>query len=144
MNFFYTCSFLLFAISMSAQTFSNSKEYSYSSYSGVSAFERPPIWPECTDVNIYALRKCFDQSLSKHIADNFKIPYKLLDNLEYKQVTIDFVVKRNGNIYIRKIRGGIPEIQELARKTIASIPPLKPGELGGKKVEALYTIPINY
>lgn len=136
--------FLLLTSSLFSQIYSDSKEYSIGNYSGISAFERPPIWPGCTSKNIYALRRCFDESLSEHISLNFKIPYELLDKLEYKQVTVDFVVKKNGSIYIRKIKGGIPEIQELARQTILSMPEVKPGELAGKKVDALYTIPITY
>ena len=67
-----------------------------------------------------------------------------MEKLEYKKVTVNFYVQKDGSIRIRSIKGGIPEIKELAKKVILSIPEIKPGELGGKKVAAEYTIPITY
>ncbi|WP_298353850.1 hypothetical protein [uncultured Dokdonia sp.] len=135
---------VLCAFSLHAQSYSDSKEYFYGSQAGVKAFERPPIWPGCNFKNIHKLRRCFDESLSEHIAANFKIPYDLMEKLEYKKVTVNFYIQKDGSIRIRSIKGGIPEIKELAKKVILSIPEIKPGELGGKKVAAEYTIPITY
>lgn len=144
MKFTLISCFLFFSISLLSQGISSSKEYAYSHYSGINIKERPPIWPGCSEGDIYKLRTCFDKNLSEHILTNFIIPYEVFEKVEDHLVTVHFVVKKNGKIYIRKINGGIPEIQELARRTILSIPQLKPGELGGKKKDALYTVPINY
>lgn len=105
--------------------------------------ETPPIWEGCSG-NLAELKNCFDQKLSDHIGAYFKIPYETLQRIESNEVTVLVRFTKRGEVKVRKIKGGIPEIQEIVRNTFDSIPPFKPGSLGGKNVNADYTIPISY
>lgn len=89
-------------------------------------------------------KSCFDQKLSEHISQNFIVPYKTLQKIETREIVVTFEITKRGIAKVRKIKGGIPEIREIAEKTILSIPKVIPSNLGGKDTASFFEVPISY
>ncbi len=84
-------------------------------------------------------------SLQLFIAQNTTYPIKAKKAKEEGKVYVSFIIDREGKVKNPKIVRGIsPTLDSVALHTISKLPQWKPGENRGKKVEAEFTIPVNF
>ena len=85
-----------------------------------------------------------DKALLDFIGNNFKYPQCLYFEEIRPIIYVQFIIDTIGNIINPKILKGYGgEIDEEVIKLISSMPKWIPGELSGKKVKVLFTIPIR-
>jgi len=84
-------------------------------------------------------------AMNKFIYDNVEYPMKSRENKEQGIVYVQFVIMKDGSIDSVKVIRGVSELLDSeAIRVIKKMPKWKPAEQAGKKVNCLFTIPINF
>ncbi|MEH6763674.1 MAG: M56 family metallopeptidase [Aequorivita antarctica] len=108
------------------------------------AIEKVPTFPGCSGDN-EALKKCFSESISAFVGENFNT--KLgndLGLLGLQRIAVQFKIDKSGNIVDVKARAPKPELETEAIRIIKKLPQMQPGEQKGQKVGVLYSLPIVF
>ena len=103
-----------------------------------------PIWPGCEAGDSAKRDACFNKMLVKHIQKNFKYPAEEYKKNIQGEVLVEFIINAKGLVEIKSASGGNKGLQESAKKTILSIPKMKPGMFAGKPSAVPYTVPFNF
>lgn len=105
--------------------------------------EKVPTFPGCSGSS-EELKKCFSQSLSSFVGENFdtKVAPKELTGVQ--QIYVQFMIDKNGEVSDLKARAPHPSLKEEALRVVSSLPTMQPGEQGGKQVGVLYSLPIKF
>ena len=106
----------------------------------------PPVYPGCEGKEGKELKKCMSQHIQKFVGRNFNtdIAGKLgLDGERIKILTM-FTIDKTGKISRIKARSKYKKLEEEAKRVIALLPNMKPGEQKGKAVNVTYTLPIIF
>ena len=106
--------------------------------------DQTPVFPGCEDA--IDQKKCLQESISNHIAQNFdkSIAKPLALEAGKKKIYVQFTIDKNGMITDAKARGPHEALEEEAMKAINELPKMQPGEQNGKKVDVKYTLPISF
>ncbi len=102
-----------------------------------------PVWPGCSGSQTQK-KNCFNQNLAKHIAKNFKFPKGYKPGSVKEKVVVSFVINKEGKPEIKSVKGGIPVLQEEAKRNIMSLPQMTPGQAGGKPKAISYKVPFTF
>ncbi|MFL0353835.1 M56 family metallopeptidase [Xanthomarina sp. GH4-25] len=105
--------------------------------------EHVPVFPGCE--NAEDSRKCFAQSISKHVGANFNS--KLGEELGLKglqKISVFFKIDKNGNITDAKARAPHEQLEMEALRVIKMLPKMTPGMQDGKAVNVPYYLPIKF
>lgn len=104
--------------------------------------EKIPEFSECINKDI----KCFNEKLINHVQENFAYPQIAIQNRIQGIVNVSFVIDKNGEVINIKAKG--PEngivLEEAANDLVKKLPIFKPAVREGKKVNAIYSFPINF
>lgn len=130
---------LLIATAMSAQ-----EEWGSLSGNTLTMNEIAPIWPGCEAKDAAKRDACFNKMLVQHIQKNFRYPAEEYKKNIQGEVIVDFIINTKGLVEITSATGGNKGLQESAKKTILSIPKMKPGMFGGKPSDVPYSVPFNF
>jgi TonB family protein len=106
--------------------------------------ETAPVWPGCEAGNSTKRDACFNKMLVKHIQKNFRYPAEEYKKNIQGEVVVEFIINTKGLVEIKSASGGNKGLQESAKKTILSIPKMKPGMFGGKPSAVPYIVPFNF
>ncbi len=109
-----------------------------------SEIEKVPTYPGCEGDN-EALKKCFSESISAFIGENFNT--KLGNDLGLvgrQRIVVQFKIDKSGNIVGATAKAPKPELEAEAIRIISKLPKMKPGEQKGEKVGVLYSLPIVF
>ncbi len=106
--------------------------------------DQTPVFPGCEDA--IDQKKCLQESISNHIAQNFdkSIAKPLALEAGKKKIYVQFTIDKNGMITDAKARGPHEALEEEAMKAINELPKMQPGKQNGKKVDVKYTLPISF
>ena len=126
-----------------------------------SSVDKTPLFPGCENfTDKKDLQKCFNKSVSSHIAKHFNS--KLVNNLGLKagkkRVVTQFLINKKGGIEDLKIKEinhnkitnvvtkqkTHPKVEKEVRRIINLLPKMKAGEQDGKKVNVKYNLPIVF
>ncbi len=108
------------------------------------AIEKVPTFPGCSGDN-EALKKCFSESISAFVGENFNTKLgKDLGLLGLQRIAVQFKIDKSGNIVDVEARAPKPELETEAIRIIKKLPQMQPGEQKGQKVGVLYSLPIVF
>lgn len=137
----------LFSNKIYAQTETNekttSKEKNEISFSEVDVV---PRFTECKNAVKEDAMKCFNDKMMEHIKTNFTYPKEAAKKNIQGQVSIQFIIDKEGNIRDIITRG--PENGELleveAKRIVSLLPKFIPAKHNGKTVNIKYGLPITF
>lgn len=107
--------------------------------------EVKPVFPGCEEHFTEDERfMCFNQSIMKHVGENFEFPRRAIENGIEGKVYVNFIIERDGEISNVSIARGVHKlIDDEAMRVINLLPKLNPAMIQGKPVRMQYTVPIN-
>ena len=86
-----------------------------------------------------------EETLIKYLTDKLHYPMRAKVNGVQGVVVVSFIVEKDGSINnVRIIKGLDEECNDEAVKVIKEMPKWTPGEIGGKPVRVLISLPINF
>lgn len=107
--------------------------------------ENAPIYNGCEGLSEEGTKKCFNESISKFIKQEFNSSIaNALDISESKQVAVFFVIDENGKLSGMKIRDAEVTIQAEIGRVLRKIPKMKPATQDGINVPVLCSILVTY
>lgn len=111
-----------------------------------SRIDNAPTYPGCEDtLSSIENKECFNEKVKALILENFNTD--LADKLGLSgtlKISIFFKISETGAIEDIKARAPHPDLEKEAKRVIALIPVLIPGEHRGKNVKVPYYLPIKF
>ncbi|CDF78173.1 TonB family protein [Formosa agariphila KMM 3901] len=106
--------------------------------------ENIPVFPGCENLSKSENKKCFQDKLNEHIANNFRYPQSALDLGIQGRVSIMFFIDSDGQITGIRSRGPDEALKHEAERIIRLLPKMTPGSQRGKPVKVSYALPIFF
>ena len=107
--------------------------------------ENAPIYNGCEGLSVEETKKCFKESISKFIKQEFNSSItNALDSSEPQQVAIFFIIDENGNMSGMKIRDAELTIQAEIGRVLRKLPRMKPATQDGINVPVLCSMLVIY
>jgi hypothetical protein len=107
--------------------------------------ENVPIYNGCEGLSKEETKKCFNESISKFIKQEFNLSISnALDLSEPQQVAAFFVIDENGKLSGMKIRDAELTIQAELVRVFKKIPKMKPATQDGINVPVLCSMLVTY
>ncbi|WP_299681557.1 VIT domain-containing protein [uncultured Dokdonia sp.] len=107
--------------------------------------EQIPQYPGCEDAT--NKKDCMSQKVSAFVHENFDISVAENDPRQLSgtiRIMTQFTINEEGIIEDVKARSASPILEEEAKRVIALLPRMTPGEQRGKKVSVIYSLPIAF
>ncbi len=106
--------------------------------------ENAPIFPGCKGNN-EELKKCFQESIDKHVSRNFDMNLASDLGLEpgKKKIYVIFKIDKTGNIADVRARGPHARLEKEGISVVNQLPKMIPGKQRGRPVGVKYTLPIT-
>lgn len=106
--------------------------------------EYVPVFPGCESVSKAQQRACFQEKIQEHIVKHFNYP-KTAEELGIQgRVFVQFVIGTDGYVTDIKTRGPDLLLEKEAKRIIASLPKMIPGQQRNRPVRVPYSIPVNF
>jgi len=110
-----------------------------------SELDKVPTFPGCEGLDVNATKKCFAEKISEFIGAKFKTEdLNKLDLQGRQKITAKFVIGKEGIIKDIQVKANHPDLEAEALRTLQLLPQMIPGELDGKKVSVMYSLPIIF
>ena len=107
--------------------------------------DKVPAFPNCEKLEGKERKSCTSREISLFVNKNFDTSLgKKLGLSGIHRVIVQFRIDETGNIQDIKARAAKPELEEEAKRVIASIPQMQPGEQNGQPVSVMYSLPIAF
>ncbi|WP_353779644.1 energy transducer TonB [Winogradskyella sp. 3972H.M.0a.05] len=105
-----------------------------------------PVHPSCASLTSNADKKaCLSKNISMHVNRNFNMEIAKQLGLEGRQrINVLFKIDKNGDITGIRARAPHPDLEEEAKRVIATLPKFTPGKHQGKAVIVPYSLPIIF
>ncbi|SHJ88743.1 M56 family metallopeptidase [Pseudozobellia thermophila] len=104
--------------------------------------DQAPIFPGCE--NEADTKACFQQSMQRHIRENFSYPQDAQERGVQGRVALVFTIAEDGSVQGIRYRGPDPSLEEEALRIIKKLPQMQPAIHQGKEVAVAYSIPITF
>ncbi|SFZ90783.1 hypothetical protein SAMN05428642_1011136 [Flaviramulus basaltis] len=116
----------------------------YNSYSQ-NAFlpEKPPVFPNCENIEIDSLQNCFDKNVYRLIYESFKVPEQVVKENYKGEVVVLFEVDTIGEFKVIYTDAVYKELKEEAKRVFSAFPKIKPATYNGRKTFKQYSLPIK-
>jgi TonB family protein len=123
-------------------TFSQAKNVSQTDF----LFTSAPIFPGCEEFynSEKEKRKCNQEKLQQHIADNFQYPKVALRKKIQGIVYVKFMIDVDGSIKGIRTRGPHRLLEEEAHRIVSLLPGIVPARNGDEFVKVPFSIPITF
>ena len=108
--------------------------------------ESAPIFPGCEKFynSEKEKRKCFQEKLQQHIADNFQYPKVALRKKIQGRVYVQFIIDIDGSIKGIRTRGPHPLLEKEAVRIVSLLPGIVPARNGDEFVRVPFSVPITF
>ncbi|WP_026933337.1 M56 family metallopeptidase [Christiangramia echinicola] len=107
--------------------------------------DRVPAFQGCEEWEHDVRKNCTSGKISEFVSKNFDTSLgKKLGLTGLNRVIVQFRIDETGHIQDIKARAAKPELEEEAKRVVASIPQMQPGEQNGKPVSVMYSLPIAF
>ena len=115
-------------------------------YDNFAKFEFAPIFPGCEEFynSEKEKRKCFQEKIQQHIANNFQYPNIALRMKIQGIVYVNFIIDIDGSIKGIRTRGPHRLLEKEANRIISLLPGIVPGRNGDEFVRVPFSIPITF
>jgi hypothetical protein len=117
MKHYFLLIFLFLQITVSAQD--------------ISDYEKPPVFPECENQDVTALKDCFYNQLSQFVFKNFKVPQIVQDENYKGEVVVLFEVNAEGNFVVIYTDAIYDELKEETKRVFGELPKITPASYNG-------------
>jgi TonB family protein len=109
-------------------------------------FTFAPIFPGCEEFydSEKEKRKCFQEKLQQHIADNFQYPKVAHREGIQGRVYVQFIIDIDGSIKGIRTRGSHRLLEKEANRIISLLPGIVPGRNGDEFVRVPFSVPITF
>ncbi len=108
--------------------------------------QNPPIYPGCEGKKGKALKDCMSKKIQKFVNKNFNtsIASDLGLSGENIRILTQFTIDKTGKVTNIRTRSKYKELEKEARRVIAKLPKMKPGQQRNRPVKVTYTLPIIF
>ncbi len=108
--------------------------------------QNPPIYPGCEGKKGQKLKECMSKKINKFVNRNFNtgIASDLGLSGERVKILTQFTIDKNGNVTNIKARSKYKDLEKEAKRVIAKLPKMKPGQQRNRPVKVTYTLPIIF
>ncbi len=108
--------------------------------------QNPPIYPGCEGKKGKALKDCMSKKIQKFIGRYFNTDIASDLGLSGERVKIltQFTIGKNGRVTNIKARSKYKDLEKEAKRVIAKLPQMKPGQQRNRPVKVTYTLPIIF
>ncbi len=108
--------------------------------------QNPPIYPGCEGKKGKALKDCMSKKIQKFIGRYFNTDIASDLGLSGERVKIltQFTIGKNGRVINIKARSKYKDLEKEAKRVIAKLPKMKPGQQRNRPVKVTYTLPIIF
>ncbi len=108
--------------------------------------QNPPIYPGCEGKKGKALKDCMSKKIQKFVNRNFNtsIASDLGLSGENVRILTMFTIDKTGKVTNIRTRSKYKELEKEARRVIAKLPKMKPGQQRNRPVKVTYTLPIIF
>jgi len=109
--------------------------------------EELPMFPACKGLSRDQQMKCFEEQMSKAVAENTIYPEEDRENGKQGRALISFVIDEYGKIVDVKAldnKNATPEMKIAAEKAVRKVSKLTPAKQGGKPVRIKYTMAVAF
>lgn len=103
-----------------------------------------PQIEDCEELEGEKSKECFENSITKHISENFKYPKKAMKNQIEGDVFIQFSIDELGYLIDFTTVGPNKVLEDEAYRIMSTLKVKKPAQLNGKNVKMTYGIPISF
>ncbi|AOW20887.1 energy transducer TonB [Urechidicola croceus] len=108
--------------------------------------EDVPVFPGCEKGNNEQKKNCFRKKMAKHISKKFNgnLAQQLGLSEGKKVIHVQFIITKNGEIQIDKVRAPHPRLEKEGARVINTLPKMTPGKQRGNPVNVKYIQPITF
>ncbi len=108
--------------------------------------KNPPQIEGCEGLTGEEAKKCFSKKISEYISATFNTALANKIKIENPKVKIltQFTINKEGKITNIKARSRYKIFEEEAKRSIATLPRMKPAKQNGELVDVTYTLPIIF
>lgn len=111
------------------------------------SLDNAPVFPGCEGLEGAESKKCFQESVSTFVAENF--PIKELEESSdvaagKHKIVVEFVIDEYGYLKTKNIRTNDPTLELASEMMLKKFPAVEPGMHERKKVSVFYTLPIIF
>ena len=109
------------------------------------AVETVPIYPGCNETTNEVAKECLKDKITQFVNTNFDTnAVKPFAEKGTNRIYVRFAITKEGNINNIQARASSPELVKEAKRVVAMLPRMKPGEKDGEPVNVFYTLPILF
>jgi len=108
--------------------------------------QNPPIYPGCEGKKGKALKDCMSKKIQRFVSNNFNTDIASDLGLSGEKVKIltMFTIDKNGKVTNIRARSKYKDLEKEAKRVIAKLPRMKPGQQRNRPVKVTYTLPIIF
>ena len=108
--------------------------------------QNPPIYPGCEGKSGKALKDCMSKKIQKFVGRNFNTDIASDLGLSGERVKIltQFTIDKTGKVTNIRARSKYKDLVNEAKRVIAKLPKMKPGQQRNRPVKVTYTLPIIF
>ena len=107
--------------------------------------DRVPAFQGCEQWEDDVRKNCTTNKITEFVSKNFDTSLgKQLGLSDVTRVIVQFRIDETGNVQDIRSRAAHPELEAEAKRVIASIPQMQPGEHNGQPVSVMYSLPIAF
>jgi len=108
--------------------------------------QNPPIYPGCEGKKGKALKDCMSKKIQKFVGKNFNTDIASDLGLSGERVKIltQFTIGKDGRVINIKARSKYKDLEKEAKRVIAKLPKMQPGQQRNRPVKVTYTLPIIF
>ncbi|MCM8568675.1 M56 family metallopeptidase [Gramella jeungdoensis] len=107
--------------------------------------DKAPAFKSCEQLDISERKKCTTKEISNFVSANFNTGLgKEFGLTGINRIVVRFMIDKSGNVKDIKARAPLPQLEEEAERVISQLPQFNPGEVNGKPVNVMYSLPIAF
>ncbi len=112
----------------------------------VAFIQEVPVFPGCERYKMNDKRKkCMNEKLNRFIQKNFDVQIAQELGLDgWNKILTQFKVNHKGEVEFMGARAPHPKLEEEAKRVIEKMPEMLPGKQGGRPVNVIFGLPINF
>jgi len=108
--------------------------------------KNPPVFEGCEGLQGNEAKDCFSKKIQRFVSMNFNT--SLADSLglqgERVKILTQFTFDKQGKVTTIRARSKYKELEKEAKRVIAMLPQVQPGQQNGEPVKVTYTLPIIF
>ena len=107
-----------------------------------SSYEKYPVFPNCTEINLDSLEKCFMNTLQQFVYDNYNVAEEVTSKNYKGRVNVLFEVTKEGEFKVLYVDAVYEELKAEAKRVFGMLPKVKPATHNGEPTYVQFTMPI--